>query len=109
MPKELFDQTTKITLSANDRVAVGIPGQEGCDNVFVNNFFKYALRAAGDVSVTVGANIISFSSDFGTTDYSLNIYDLNGLGIEVTAKNTDGFEINSLTSGNINYIAIKNI
>lgn len=109
MPKELFNQTVKNTASATDRVPVGIPGQTGCDNILVNDFFKYALRAAGDVAVLAGANEVLFSSDFGTTNYSLSIYDLNGLGIEVTSKNTDGFEINALVAGNINYIAIKNI
>jgi hypothetical protein len=109
MPKELFNQTIKTTASATDRIAVGIPGQTGCDNLLVNDFFKYALRAAGDVALVEGNNTINFSSDFGTTNYSLNIYDLNGLGLSVTAKNTDGFEVNALTAGNINYIAIKNI
>lgn len=33
MPKELFNQTLKTTLSADDRFAVGIPSQTGCDNI----------------------------------------------------------------------------
>ena len=40
MPKELFNQTIKTTLNSSDRVAVGIPGQIGCDNITAANMLK---------------------------------------------------------------------
>ena len=111
MPKELFNQTLKTTYSATDRIATGVPGQTGCDNGLIDDFFKYALRAEGEVAVTTGDNAITFSSDFGTTNYSVMLYDYQGIGIELKAgtKASTGFTVTSLSNGYFNYVAIKNI
>ena len=109
MPKYLFNQTLKTTYSASDRVATGVPGQEGCDNGLIDDFFKYIMRASGNVAVTTGSNNITFSSTFGTTNYSVIVYDITGIGVEITSKSATGFTLESLGNGNINYIAIKNI
>jgi hypothetical protein len=109
MPKELFNQVIKTVVQSTDRMPVGIPSQEGCDNIIVNDFFKYLARAAGDVPVVTGSNTINFSSDFGTTNYSITIFDENGIGIQLSSKGTDHFIIDALSGGFINYIAIRNI
>lgn len=49
--------------------------------------------------------VITFGAQFVTT-YALEIIDYNGLGIEVTAQDEDGFTITSLTAGNFGYIAL---
>lgn len=52
--------------------------------------------------------VIAFSTQFVTT-YALEIIDYNGLGIEVTAQDEDGFTINCLTAGNFAYIALVEV
>lgn len=49
--------------------------------------------------------IIAFSSEFSSV-YALQIIDYNGVGIEVTAQDKDGFTIKSLSVGNFGYIAL---
>jgi hypothetical protein len=51
------------------------------------------------------AQVIAFSAQFVGT-YALEIIDYNGIGIEVTAQDQDGFTINSLAAGNFGYIAL---
>lgn len=48
---------------------------------------------------------ITFTSQFVST-YALEIIDYNGIGIEVTAQDQDGFTITSLSSGTFGYIAL---
>lgn len=59
-----------------------------------------AVAATGAPGQTV-----AFSSQFVGT-YALAILDYNGLGIEVTAQDEDGFTVDSLTAGNFGYIAL---
>jgi len=67
------------------------------------------IRSSGNVSATEGVQDISFSSPLSSTNYSLSIFDINGLGIQITEQTIDGFTINALTAGIFNYIAILNI
>ena len=53
---------------------------------------------------TVG-QVIAFSSQFSSV-YALEIIDYNGIGIEVTAQDQDGFTITSLSAGSFGYIAL---
>jgi len=46
--KELFNQTLKNEIALTDRLAVGIPGMEGCDNV---TFSKFLKQTAGTLTV----------------------------------------------------------
>ena len=48
--------------------------------------------------------VIAFSSQF-VTNYALSIIDYNGIGIEVSAQDADGFTITSLSSGVFAYVA----
>ena len=52
--------------------------------------------------------VISFSSQF-VTNYSLQIEDYEGIGIEVTFQNENGFIITSLNIGNFGYLAFIEI
>ena len=61
---------------------------------------KLAVAATG----TVG-QVVAFTSQFANV-YALSILDYNGLGIEVTAQDEDGFTITSLTAGDFGYIAL---
>lgn len=49
--------------------------------------------------------VIAFSAQFVTT-FALQIIDYDGIGIEVTAQDQDGFTITSLSAGNFGYIAL---
>lgn len=113
--RELFNGTLGATIPLTDRVVHGVPGisQDGANNTIWSNVLvqiaEYLIRSEGGVAVTSGSQDITFSSDFGTTNYSLEVYDINGIGVQVTAQATDKFTIDCLGSGTINYIAIKNI
>lgn len=114
MAQELHNQNPLLEeLGLSSRIAAGIPGQVGSDNILVSKFLaqiaKYITRSAGDVAVVAGSQDIVFSSDFETTDYSLVVYDINGIGVGVTAQTNLGFTVDSLGSGVINYTATKNI
>lgn len=73
-----------------------------------------ALVSAGDLMRTklqeaatgLSGQVIAFSSQFVSPTYALQIIDYNGLGIEVTAQDEDGFTITSLTAGDFGYIAL---
>lgn len=66
-----------------------------------------ALVRSDDSVIADGTNgqTILFSSQF-VDDYSLSIYDKNGIGITVISKDKNGFTIDSVESGNFGYIAI---
>jgi len=67
------------------------------------------VRSAGNVNAAGGIQVIIFSTPLATANYSLSIFDINGLGIKATAQSENGFTINALTAGTFNYIAIINI
>lgn len=67
------------------------------------------IRAKYNEAMTAPAGeLIAFSSQF-VNDYVLNIIDQNGLGIEVTAQDADGFTITAGSAGLFSYIAIVEI
>lgn len=64
------------------------------------------VRAQLSVSANgAEGQVIAFSSQFVVT-YAIQVIDYNGIGIEVTAQDQDGFTITSLKSGNFGYIAL---
>jgi len=114
MSQKLFEQNPPLAeLGLSTRLAGGIASQAGADNILVSDFLaqigKFFIRSDGNVAVIPGSQDITFSSDFGTTDYSLQVFDINGIGIGVTAQASDKFTIDSLGTGVLNYIAILNI
>jgi hypothetical protein len=72
-----------------------------------------AMVSASDLcrsKLTVAATgapgqVVAFSSQFVGT-YALQIIDYDGIGVEVTAQDADGFTVTSLSTGNFGYIAI---
>jgi len=109
---ELFNQDLLGQLDPDIRFAVGIPGAEGCNNIKQSVLFPliagYIIRS-GSAAVVAGSNVITFSSDFETAAYSLLFFDQDGAGISVISQDNLGFEIDCLSNGDINYLAIKNI
>jgi hypothetical protein len=55
---ELFNQPLKSTYAATDHAAVGVPGQNGCDNILMSDYeaqiVKSQIRCNGSVAVTEG-------------------------------------------------------
>ncbi len=110
---ELFNQTPKTSYSLTDRVALGIPGMTGCDNILMSNYeaqiVKSQVRCNGSVAVTAGEHTISFSSTLGTADIFVQINDYNSLGVSLVSWTATGFTYNAFAAGNIGYFACKNI
>jgi hypothetical protein len=130
--KELFNQQLKAALGNLDRIALGIPGMEGCDNMLVSRLIEIITEAiqgnvdssgglninesrVGSQIVTVGNNTVQFKDILGNSlpfsivvddDYIL-IPDFNGLGGEIVSQSRTGFVCNMLASGTIKYHAIS--
>ncbi len=74
-----------------------------------DDLIKAFLRSNGSVPVGIGVTVINFSSSFPAgTNYSLQIYDADGIGVGLASKTDNGFTVESLGAGNIGYIAIIN-
>lgn len=86
MPKELFNQTAKTTLADSDRVAVGIPGMTGANNITVANL----LKQTGNWNILTG-NITNASLVGGTWSYTHN---KNTLLVRMTVFNPSGYQVN---------------
>lgn len=64
--KKLFEQTLKNTLSLDDRLALGVPNQEGCDNMKISaliretglNLIKRFVEVTSDQTFTVPNNSV---------------------------------------------------
>ena len=114
----MAQQTINIGVSAND--GSGDPLRTAFDKSNDNFTELYvdvaALQAAAVtadtilrsklVNVATGAvgERFTFSSAFVSV-YALEIVDYNGLGIEITAQDSTGFNITALVAGNFGYIA----
>ena len=59
-----------------------------------------------EVCTTPASQAIAFSSPFVTDDFVVLIDDPNGLGIEVTSRDYDGFTITAGSAGTFGYAAI---
>lgn len=66
------------------------------------------IRAEGNVSLSAGNNVVVLSSAFASTNYSVVIFDVNGVGISLTSQATSFFQVNALGAGLMNYVAILN-
>ena len=86
MPKELHNQTLKTTLDTSDRVAVGIPGQNGCNNITAANL----LKQAGNWNIVAGT--------FDNADLVAGVWSYNHAkattAIRFTLRNPAGYEQN---------------
>lgn len=112
-------QVINIGVTANDgsgdplRTAFNI-----CNDNFTELYEAIAALQGGITGVSDFARVVSSEACSGTADeviafgtqfvetYTLTIIDFEGLGIEVTSQDEDGFTITSLTAGNFAYVAI---
>jgi hypothetical protein len=112
-------QTVNIGVSSNDgsgdklRVAFGKLNNNS-DELYTrvqaletSGITPASIVRSGINIVATGAagQVIAFSSQF-VGSYALQIIDPNGLGIEVTASDEDGFTITPGSAGNFGYIAL---
>lgn len=103
---------------AQEIIAVGAVANDGNGDdlrpayIKINNNFTELynlIRSEGNVAVTAGANVITFSSPLASSAYSLQVFDFAGtVGFSITAQDANGFTLNCLAAGAINYIAILN-
>lgn len=99
-----------INIGAAPDDGSGDPLRTAFDKVNDNFSELYGLvRAQGAVPVVAGVQIISFSTALASADFSLIIFDINGIGININGQFPTGFAIEALGAGVINYIAILNI
>lgn len=83
MAKELFNQTLKYLAASSDRIALGVPSIEGCDNIEVADFGRslnslFSEQIAFDNGDLV-ANVYAYTHNFGTTFIIFTIVDPNGV------------------------------
>lgn len=85
--KELFNQDLKTTLGASDRVALGVPGMEGCDNMLVSRFKELMLGANVEngtiINTDLSGYVWTFNHSKGTRDIEFVLYDGDGYLIDV--------------------------
>jgi len=105
--KELHNQTLITSLETNHRFAVGYPGQEGADNIFVTNLLKLFLKYGSSINVTAGSNTITLDSAFSDANYAIFIRTTSGSGYEITTQAAGSFDINFLESDTIDYLCLK--
>lgn len=87
--KQLFNQPLKTTFSDTDRIALGIPGIEGCDNMLMQVFVDLLKNTGVEAGSIVNANLVSYvwtlTHNKETQFIELTIYDGNGV-----KQSTDG-------------------
>lgn len=112
-------QTIGTGLAANDGSGDKLRDAfDKCNDNFDELYADVAALQAGAITATslvraklaesctgIVGEVIAFSSEFVSV-YALQIIDYNGIGIEVTAQDKDGFTIDSLGSGDFGYIAL---
>lgn len=86
MPKELFNQTLKTTLATTDRVAIGIPGMTGGNNITAENL----LKQTGNWNILTG-NITN--ADLTAGKWTLT-HSKNTSNVRFTLRNPAGYEQN---------------
>jgi len=115
----MAQQVVNIGVSAND--GSGDPLRTAFDKLNDNDTELYADVAALQAATLTADSIMRtalvetcngapaevhvFSAQFVGT-YALAILDYEGIGIEVTAQDLDGFTTTSLSAGNFGYIAL---
>lgn len=113
--KELFNQTLKTTIADSDRIAVGIPSQNGCDNILFSYVkdqidSEIANKIAGTITQPTitdnGTGEISISSftaslfDNTTNSGSATIYTLAALNSQQLVENTYYYITANYNGGN---------
>lgn len=99
MPNELFNQTIKTTLVSSDRVATGIPGQIGCNNITAENL----LKQTGNWNIVVGT---FDNADLVAGNWTYN-HAKNTTVVRVVLRNPSGYEQN--LAGMLHIVDANNI
>ena len=80
--KKLFEQDLKTSLSSTDRIALGIPGQEGCDNMLISVFMdllkNVGVQGNSFTDGNLTANVLTINHKKGTTFVELTVYNDEG-------------------------------
>ena len=112
--KEIFNQTLKSSYGSTDRIAVGTPGQDGCDNITMENFAS-AIQKANVETGAIGngdlvANVWSYNHAKNTVYIDFILFDENGLKksvddmLTVTDANNIEIDFGGSISGSWKYI-----
>ena len=86
MAKELFNQTLKTAIADDDRIALGLPGMLGCDNIKISDFLP-AVHA-GNVMVGTFDN-----ADLVGGTWTL-VHSKDTPYVKLTVRNPSGYEQN---------------
>lgn len=83
MAKELFNQPLKTTLGSTDRVALGVPGQDGCDNMLITKLIELILADNVETGTIQNGDLSSgvwtYTHNKSTAAVELILYDGNGV------------------------------
>lgn len=115
MPKELFNQTLKTTVALTDRVAIGIPGQEGANNITGANLLKqtanWNILSGTITNASLTAGVYTLVHGKATSIVRMTLYNPDGyhqeLGgiFQVVDANTVRIDFGgSIDAGNWTYI-----
>lgn len=84
--KKLFEQPLKQTLSLTDRMAFGVPNQEGCDNVLFSIFVR-------ETNLNLAARYVGATSEKVFTlpnNSAITMINFKGAGTVKVTKDSDG-------------------
>lgn len=81
--KKLFEQPLKTELGGGDRIVIGIPGQDGCDNmlatVFIDTIKNEGISSATFSNSDLSSDILEINHAQNTLAVELTIYDNSGV------------------------------
>lgn len=80
--KELFNQELKTTLGTSDRLALGVPGMEGCDNMLVTRF-RELMQSSNILAGTIANGdltdyVWTYAHEKSTRNIEIILYDADG-------------------------------
>jgi hypothetical protein len=85
--KKLFEQPLKSTFGSTDRIAVGIPGQDGCDNILMDDFVNQLRNEGVSGGTFTNANLVSgvltINHEKDTNYVELTVYDASGRKVDI--------------------------
>jgi len=102
--KELFNQGQIPKISRNQRIAAGVPRQEGCDNLTALNFIKsfFYVKTQSLASGTTTVNFVGFEAN----NINYLILTNYGGGYQITNKTINGFDIELMESAEITFFVV---
>jgi hypothetical protein len=81
--KELFNQPLKYTFGTTDRLPLGVPGMDGCDNMLMSTFIDLLKNTGVLYGSFNNGNLTAYVWEFEhgkeTNAVELTLYDNNGV------------------------------